>query len=113
MKRNIVEKLEFGCPFKSGTIGEKDSELAEVIMQEAANEITLLCGLLEAEQEDCQLQRINKNAEWERAERLRNVGAKLANCAFNLAQKTGETLTGDDTAILDQLRKDWDAAASV
>lgn len=42
MKRDIVDKLEFGCPFKPGSIGEKDSEVAEVLMQEAANEITNL-----------------------------------------------------------------------
>jgi len=36
MKRDIVEKLEFGCPFK------QDVELADVLMQEAANVIKAL-----------------------------------------------------------------------
>lgn len=35
------------------------------------DEITLLRGLLKSEQEDCHLQRANKNAEWERAERYK------------------------------------------
>lgn len=39
METDIVEKLEFGCPFKPATIGEKDPEKAELIMQEAADEI--------------------------------------------------------------------------
>lgn len=41
-KRDIVEKLEFGCPFKPGTTGEKDATMAEVLMQEAAEEIKRL-----------------------------------------------------------------------
>jgi hypothetical protein len=85
LKRDIVEKLEFGCPFKQGAIGEKDAELAEAIMQEAANEITLLRGLLKAEQDDCQCQRMNKNAQWERAERLRHVVELADGC---LSHKT-------------------------
>ena len=34
--------LEFGCPFKPGTAGEKDAEKAEQIMVEAAEYITAL-----------------------------------------------------------------------
>lgn len=45
-RRDIVEKLEFGCPFKINTIGEKNAELAEVIMQEGANEIKRLRQLV-------------------------------------------------------------------
>ncbi len=38
------------------------------------------------------------------------VGATMANVLFNFAQKTGYTLTSDDTALFDKLRKEWDAA---
>lgn len=37
-----------------------------------------------------------------------SVGATLANVAFNFAQKAGYTLTSDDCAMLDKLRKQWD-----
>lgn len=39
-----------------------------------------------------------------------NAGAQLANVAFNWAQRCGYTLTSDDCAMLDKLRKQWDAA---
>lgn len=42
MDRDIVEKLKFGCPFKPGTIGEKDAERAESVMLEGAAEIEKL-----------------------------------------------------------------------
>lgn len=45
-----------------------------------------------------------------RADRLQAIGAKLANCAFNLAQKTGVPLKEDETALLNLLRKEWDEA---
>lgn len=38
-------------------------------MQKVAYKLDLLSGLLKAEQEDCQLQRMNKIAQWERAEK--------------------------------------------
>lgn len=38
------------------------------------------------------------------------IGAQLANVAFNWAQHTGHTLTAEDCAMLDKLRKQWDAA---
>lgn len=41
---------------------------------------------------------------------LESVGSTMANVMFNLAQKTGHTLTSDDTALLDKLRIQWDAA---
>lgn len=40
------------------------------------------------------------------------IGAQLANVAFNWANRVGHTLTGDDVALLDSLRKKWDAALS-
>jgi hypothetical protein len=42
--------------------------------------------------------------------RLRVAGGLLANVAFNLAQKPGHALTSDDVAMLDKLRREWDAA---
>lgn len=36
------------------------------------------------------------------------IGAQLANVAFNWAQQPGYTLTSDDCAMLDNLRKKWD-----
>jgi hypothetical protein len=39
---NIIERLRFGCPFKAGTLGEKDAEAAEGVMAEAADEIERL-----------------------------------------------------------------------
>jgi len=39
-----------------------------------------------------------------------NIGAQMANVMFNLAQKAGHTLTYDDAALFDRLRKQWDAA---
>lgn len=44
------------------------------------------------------------------SEALRQAGRQLANVAFNWAQRCGHTLTGDDVALLDKLRKEWDAA---
>ena len=43
----------------------------------------------------------------EEVRRLREVGAQLANAAFNLRQK--HTLSDDDRATLDELRRKWDA----
>ena len=43
-------------------------------------------------------------------EKLRSAGSQLANVAFNLAQKTGHVVTADDAAMLDKLRRQWDAA---
>lgn len=39
----------------------------------------------------------------------RDIGAQLANVAFNLAQRPGHALTSDDVALLDKLRRQWDA----
>lgn len=39
---DIVDKLNFGCPFKPGTIGEKDAEKAEQVMLDAAEYIEKL-----------------------------------------------------------------------
>jgi hypothetical protein len=36
------------------------------------------------------------------------TGATMANVMFNFAQKAGHTLTSDDTALFDKLRKEWD-----
>lgn len=44
------------------------------------------------------------------AERIKTVGTKLANAAFNFAQQCGRTLTSDDCSLLDGLRKDFDRA---
>lgn len=41
---------------------------------------------------------------------LRKIGAQMANVMFNLAQRPGDPLTGDVVAIMDSLRKQWDAA---
>lgn len=38
------------------------------------------------------------------------IGAQLSNVAFNWAQRPGYTLTDADVALLDKLRKEWDAA---
>jgi len=43
------------------------------------------------------------------AERMRTVGTRLSNVAFNLAQRCGHTIDSDDVSILDGLRKQWDA----
>ena len=43
---------------------------------------------------------------------LISIGGQLASVAFNLAQRAGHALTGDDVAMLDKLRKQWDAALS-
>jgi len=40
---------------------------------------------------------------------LISIGGQLASVAFNLAQRAGHALTGDDVAMLDKLRKQWDA----
>lgn len=40
----------------------------------------------------------------------RQIAATMANVLFNLAQKCGDTLTSDDCAMFDALRKQWDAA---
>lgn len=42
-----------------------------------------------------------------------HIGVQLANVAFNWAQQCGHTLTSDDCAMLDKLRKQWDAAPPV
>jgi hypothetical protein len=41
---------------------------------------------------------------------IQTTGTLLANVAFNFAQKAGHTLTSDDCAMLDKLRKEWDRA---
>ena len=40
----------------------------------------------------------------------KHAGGLLANFAYNMAQKHGHALTDDDVALLDKLRRDWDAA---
>lgn len=45
-------------------------------------------------------------------QRLINAGATLANIAFNLAQRGPGEFTARDAMVLDQARKDWDAARS-
>lgn len=44
---------------------------------------------------------------------LRTLGGLMANVLYNLAQRPGEPLTGDDVAKLDGLRKQWDEAVRV
>lgn len=44
------------------------------------------------------------------ADALREAGNQLANLAFNWAQQPGYTLTSDDVALLDKLRRQWDDA---
>lgn len=39
-----------------------------------------------------------------------NIGAQMANVMFNMAQRAGHTLTSDEAALFDRLRKQWDAA---
>lgn len=42
---------------------------------------------------------------------LRNAGALLSNCAFNLGQRTpGTILTAEDVSVLKSLARQWDAA---
>ena len=38
------------------------------------------------------------------------AGSKLANVAFNLAQRVGQPLSTHDVEILEKLRREWDAA---
>lgn len=40
--------------------------------------------------------------------RIRHVGAQMANACFNLAQRA--VIDHSDRRILDELRRDWDAA---
>jgi hypothetical protein len=42
-------------------------------------------------------------------DRLLKVGAQMSNVMFNLAQRPGDTLTGDHVATMDSLRQQWDA----
>jgi hypothetical protein len=46
------------------------------------------------------------------AEPLKHVGAQMANVMFNWAQNIGKTLRDDDCALMDKLRREWDAAVS-
>lgn len=46
----------------------------------------------------------------EEIERLRSAGSKLANCAYNLAHRSGHVLTDRICQTLDERRKEWDAA---
>ena len=50
---------------------------------------------------------ISKAEMRERERQLRAAGGQLANCAFNLAQKS--TLTDADLRSLDECRRQWDA----
>jgi hypothetical protein len=43
----------------------------------------------------------------------RHVAAQMVNVLFNLAQRAGHTLTSDDCALFDKLRKEWDAVRAV
>jgi hypothetical protein len=43
-------------------------------------------------------------------ELMRQVGAKMANTMFNLAQRTGDMIDSDLAAKFDTMRKEWDAA---
>lgn len=43
---------------------------------------------------------------------LRRIGAQMANVMYNLAQRPGDALTPQVAAVMDDLRKQWDAAAS-
>lgn len=43
---------------------------------------------------------------------LRRIGAQMANVMYNLAQRPGEPLTPEYVKVMDDLRKQWDAAAS-
>ncbi len=44
--------------------------------------------------------------------KMRTAGDALGNVAYNLAQRPGHALTSDDVAMLDMLRRGWDAAVS-
>lgn len=43
-------------------------------------------------------------------EKIRNAGDLLANCAFNLAQRSPGEFTARDAKSLDEARKRWDEA---
>lgn len=45
-----------------------------------------------------------------RDQALIHIGRQMANVMFNLAQRPGDPLTGDVVAMMDSLRKQWDAA---
>ena len=55
---DIVEKLEFGCPFKPGTIGEKDATAAEIVMMIAADEIKKLRRTIASQNADLTILRV-------------------------------------------------------
>ena len=42
---------------------------------------------------------------------LRRIGAQMANVMYNLAQRPGAALTPEYVRVMDDLRKQWDAAA--
>lgn len=44
---------------------------------------------------------------------LRRIGAQMANVMFNLVQRPGQALTPETVAMMDDLRRQWDAAARV
>lgn len=43
---------------------------------------------------------------------LRRIGAQMANVMYNLVQKPGAQITPEWVKVMDDLRKQWDAAAS-
>jgi hypothetical protein len=57
---------------------------------------------------------LHVNAQAVRVERdaLLIAGGDLANCAYNLAQRSGEVLSARSAVALDNARRKWDAALS-
>lgn len=45
------------------------------------------------------------------ADELRRIGAQMANVMYQLAQRPGDALTPEVTAVMDSLRRQWDEAA--
>jgi hypothetical protein len=41
---------------------------------------------------------------------IRRIGAQMANVMYQLAQRPGDALTPEVAAVMDSLRRQWDAA---
>lgn len=50
--------------------------------------------------------------ERQRAEQLRRVGSVMSNVCFNLSQQRGKVLDQHDCEVMDELRREWDAATT-
>lgn len=44
---------------------------------------------------------------------IRRIGAQMANVMYQLAQRPGDALTPEVTAMMDSLRRQWDAAVRI